>query len=333
MTVPMPEPDDKKGPLDVSVRIASLNRPAFLREAIESVLAQTRPPKDIQVFDNGSQEDVEGALKDLISKGVLWHGSDRTRSPIWNFMRMRKGIDTKYVHLMHDDDRLLPEFLEAQVGFLERHPEVTAVACNAYTIDRNGLRTGRMEHMDKGDDVQYFRSGADVAMLYLSERFLPFPSIVYRTKALLGTRPPQKRYARPSDAVFICDLADTGPVVFQNRDLFEYRYHSVQGTRLLTEEEHRGMEEYFYESALSHPGMTDQVLEHLHRNQTIRTIRRWAEMYFASRKIGPVCRDILSNRPRFFSWRETFRYSLGFLERASIRHVRDFAGSAKERVD
>jgi len=301
MMVKMLGHDSEGMQLDVSVRIMSYNRPGFLREAVESVLKQTKGPKDVQIFDNGSQDEVRRVVEDLLPRGITWNGSDRNRSPMWNFKRACEAIGTKYVYLMHDDDRLCPEFLVEQVDFLDKHPEVAAVASNAHKIDQEGARIGRLEHMDDGGDVQLFASWADVATLYLSEKFLPFPSIVYRTKALAKARLPQKRYGRPSDVVFLCDLANVGPIAFQNKDLFEYRVHPKQDTKGLSEDEQRTMEDYFYESALVHPDGKEQLLEQLAYNQTVRNIRRWAGLYFSSKDAIGVGRDFLSNRPRFFS--------------------------------
>ena len=121
--------------LDVTVCILSFNRAAYLREALASVLAQTKAPQDIAIFDNGSQGEVLEAVKGYLEKGVRWVGSEVTMSAIWNFKRAVADTKSKYVLVMHDDDRLCRDFLEKQIEFLEENHSVVAVACNGYLID------------------------------------------------------------------------------------------------------------------------------------------------------------------------------------------------------
>jgi glycosyltransferase involved in cell wall biosynthesis len=49
--------------VDVTVCVMSLNRPAFLTEALHSVLRQTVSPKTIAVFDAGSTPEILASLK------------------------------------------------------------------------------------------------------------------------------------------------------------------------------------------------------------------------------------------------------------------------------
>ena len=83
--------------LDVTVCIMSFNRALYLCEAIDSVLAQTVPPKDIVIYDNGSKSDVYDAIEVYLTKGVRWIGSDRTKSAMWNFSRAVEKTKSKYI--------------------------------------------------------------------------------------------------------------------------------------------------------------------------------------------------------------------------------------------
>ena len=98
--------------LDITVGIMSYNRSEYLREAVLSVLAQTRRPKSIVIYDNGSDKCVFESVEELLGGEVQWMGVDVNHPFIWNFNRVMFGNTSKYVMMLHDDDRLCPNFLE-----------------------------------------------------------------------------------------------------------------------------------------------------------------------------------------------------------------------------
>ncbi len=214
--------------LDVTACILSLNRPEYLRDAIASVLAQSHAPMDMVIFDNGSKSDVLTAMEEYLKKGVRWQGVDVTRSVFWNFRRAAAEAKTKYVFIMHDDDRLCPDFLEKQIDFLEKNSDVVAVSCNGYLIDEDGKRNGRllMPYFDYSKVERYECSG-DVALKYANDSCIPFSPVVYRTK-ILNQIDLREEYEKVCDAVFFCDLADLGTVAYQPCALYECRVHGGQ---------------------------------------------------------------------------------------------------------
>ncbi|MFL5581625.1 MAG: glycosyltransferase family 2 protein [Gemmatimonadaceae bacterium] len=116
-------PRDPAAPT-VSVVIPTFRRPAELREAIESALAQSGVTVEVIVVDDspeGSARDVVGAVGDA---RVLYRVNERpsggvpaeVRNLAWPLARGR------YLHFLDDDDRLLPGASAALVAALERRP-------------------------------------------------------------------------------------------------------------------------------------------------------------------------------------------------------------------
>lgn len=109
-------------PVDVSVIIPTYNRARLVVEAIESVLRQTAPPREIIVIDDGSTDDTPRAVEAFGDRIMYvrqenWGvGVARNRA-----LAMARG---RYLAFLDSDDVWLEFKLELQVAVMERMPEV-----------------------------------------------------------------------------------------------------------------------------------------------------------------------------------------------------------------
>jgi glycosyltransferase involved in cell wall biosynthesis len=115
----------------VSVVTPVYNGERFLRECVESVLAQTYSNWDYTIVNNCS---TDGTLE--IARGhaardprIRVHDNEKFIRVIENYnMAVRQtSPDAKYCKVLAADDRLLPECLEKMVHLAEKHPEVGIV--------------------------------------------------------------------------------------------------------------------------------------------------------------------------------------------------------------
>lgn len=113
-------------PVDVSVIIPTYNRAGLVVEAIESVLRQTAPPREIIVVDDGSTDDTLERLETYRSKIVIVTTSHRGVAHARN--AGMKAANGTYLSFLDSDDRYLPHKLALQVQVLERFPDVGMVS-------------------------------------------------------------------------------------------------------------------------------------------------------------------------------------------------------------
>lgn len=122
----------------VSVAIPTYNAADYLREAIESVLAQTYRPIEIIVVDDGSTDHTKDICKSFGSKvRYIYQENDGTKGP---GARARAVLESKgeWIAILDHDDRWLPEKIEKQIKLAENHPEVGAVFTAFRQIDKDG---------------------------------------------------------------------------------------------------------------------------------------------------------------------------------------------------
>ncbi len=115
--------------MTVSVVIATYNRPAMVRQTLEAVLGQSRPPEEIVVVDDAS---TDATWEELGKFAASWRRLRMYRRETnsggiaaWNEAAARARGQA--IAFCTDDDRFLPRHLEASLDYLERHPETGLV--------------------------------------------------------------------------------------------------------------------------------------------------------------------------------------------------------------
>ena len=131
----------------VSVIIPTYNRPDYLREAVDSVLAQTYSAIEILIIDDGSADGgirTKSALKPYLSGNrqtpkitYLYQKNAGLVSAVNRGLTLAQG---EYIQRLDDDDRLLPEKIARSVEVFQAHPAVGLVATGYYHIDATGKR-------------------------------------------------------------------------------------------------------------------------------------------------------------------------------------------------
>ena len=131
----------------VSVIIPTHNRPDYLREAVDSVFAQTYPSIEILIIDDGSLgggAHTKSALKPYLlgdpqtpKVTYLYQENAGLVSAVNRGLALAQG---EYIQRLDDDDRLLPEKIARSVELFEAQPEVGLVATGYYRINAAGKR-------------------------------------------------------------------------------------------------------------------------------------------------------------------------------------------------
>jgi glycosyltransferase involved in cell wall biosynthesis len=213
---------------DVTVCVLSYNRPDYLLEAVRSVTTQTAPPREIVILDNGSGPEVRDALAPFIDREVRWVGAEVNHSAFWNLRRAFRCGSGSLLYIMHDDDRLHPDFIEAQAAALQRREDCAAIGCNVLRMDGGGQAAAPLYGDEVDGGIVWLEGAPAVAGRYASGRTVPFPSIIYRREAAVQVDFREDEFGKVADVVFLCDLAERGAIGFNRTPLMDYRIHPGQ---------------------------------------------------------------------------------------------------------
>ncbi|MNO30723.1 GalNAc(5)-diNAcBac-PP-undecaprenol beta-1,3-glucosyltransferase [compost metagenome] len=131
-----PSPADPSTLPKVSVIITTYNRKDFLHQAVQSILRQDYPHKEITVIDDCSSD----GTAELMSRSfgddprVIFMQNETNQGPGNN---RRKALeahgDGEYILFLDDDDYLIDRsYFSQAVQFHQQHPEIAFVAANVF---------------------------------------------------------------------------------------------------------------------------------------------------------------------------------------------------------
>ena len=120
----------------ISVVMPTYNAETYLREAIDSILNQTFTDFEFLIIDDNSNDKTREIIKSYKDKRIrLIDGPGKGISAALNVgLKEAKG---EYIARMDADDISLPERFEAQVKFMDEHPEVGICGTKIHTLEKN----------------------------------------------------------------------------------------------------------------------------------------------------------------------------------------------------
>jgi glycosyltransferase involved in cell wall biosynthesis len=120
----------------VSIVIPCYNQARFVAATVASALAQREPPLEVIVVDDGSTDDVAGALAAYAGRITLLRQANRGLAGARNSgLRAASGA---YLLFLDSDDQLEPEALGRLRALLDAQPECGLAYCAWRQIDASG---------------------------------------------------------------------------------------------------------------------------------------------------------------------------------------------------
>ena len=126
---PAERPTGRREPPTFSIAIAAYQAAATVGAAVESALAQTLPPLEVVVCDDGSTDDIEAALVPFRGRIELVRQDNRGEAAAKN---AAAGLCTgEFVSFLDADDLYRPRRLEALAALAAERPDLDVLTTNA----------------------------------------------------------------------------------------------------------------------------------------------------------------------------------------------------------
>ncbi len=219
----------------VSVGLPVYNGAAYLRESLESLLAQDFADFELIISDNGSTDDTEAICREYAAfdARIRYLRESENRGGSWNFSRLPLLARGEYFRWTTHDDLCEPTHLRTCVEALDRAaPSVILVLTGTTFIDEHGAVTRRAQ---ENLDTRGLRPHARYAHIARKMRYANVLFGLFRTAPLLRTRL-HGAYAN-SDYVLMGELALLGEFWELPGHHFHRRIHSGMSRKANTTQE------------------------------------------------------------------------------------------------
>lgn len=211
----------------LTIYIVTRDRHLQVQEAIRSVLHQNCPDYQIIISDNSTSDGL-GAIVMGISNAVKYIRRSGYLTALEHFNACISEADTKYFALFHDDDVMLPNFVELFWRAHSHFPDAIAYGANAI-IQADGLPCG----LAFKASTEYV---GPIDMIALGSRYFarhqmgiaPLPSYVYqKTDDLIF----DLNAGKYGDVQWLLMHAELGDIVWINEPSMIYRLHDTNDSK------------------------------------------------------------------------------------------------------
>lgn len=182
----------------VSICLPTYNRPQYLKEAVESVLAQTYPNFEIVITDNSTNDASAQMIAKINDPRIRYYSNEGNIGPHASAVRALSLAHGAYIKTLMDDDLIRPRCLELSVAMFEKNPTVGVVMAPMDLIDENSKRIFPKFYAFRTMQYRYRYQQGDgfIDRQRILKDFLTrdypccVPSgIMWRREALLGAQP------------------------------------------------------------------------------------------------------------------------------------------------
>ncbi len=212
----------------VTVLIPTFNRRDYLKQALDSVFAQTFKDFDVLVSDNGSLDGTEELVRGYLENhpNLQYHRFPRNMGPAANGLYLLRAPEAEYVAILHDDDYWLPNHLEDAMGALSGTDNAVLYACALQKFGMSGDHVMKPMWADSRRRLTVLDPHVDFPAWLLCTPFVP-SATVFKRSALNST------WALPRNDFTLGDWHLCGQMALQGKTVFDskigafYRWHAT----------------------------------------------------------------------------------------------------------
>lgn len=143
---PLLRADQPSGPVDLTVVLCTLNGSRWLPELLGSIAGQTRPPDELVVFDDASDDDSVAVVEQFAATvpfDVRVHVNPVRLGSTRNFAAALAESGGRVIALADQDDVWYSHKLALLLWEFDRDPTISMVFSDADLIDGTGRKLGR----------------------------------------------------------------------------------------------------------------------------------------------------------------------------------------------
>jgi glycosyltransferase involved in cell wall biosynthesis len=224
----------------VTVAIPTYNRAALLREALESVLAQTHSNFRLVIGDNASTDNTADVVASYRDTRIEYVRSEHNIGMIANFNRLIGLTETEFLMLLPDDDLLYPDYLNSILEILQRNSRVGFAHTAFDMIDIDSCLRKHAASFVRSNHPLLVEPGRAFLERSMTSGLALQSSITFRTRAIReagGMTTRDERDEPLADVPLFMRIAMNWDIAYLDRPLVAVRVHDQTETARLASRE------------------------------------------------------------------------------------------------
>lgn len=205
----------------ITVLMPVLNGERFIKEALDSVLAQPLAA-EILVVDNGSSDGTLEILNNYLTRDSRIKVLHCTEKGVSKALNTGLALATgTLIARLDADDKMSPRRLENQFRVMQDHPEVALVSSQIIYINLEGVETGRSK---------YPIGNLTLLRNFLFRNPVAHPSVMFRKEIAERAGSYRPEFEGAEDLDLWVRILNLGEILASEEFLTFYRIHDNQVT-------------------------------------------------------------------------------------------------------
>lgn len=256
-------------PKPPSLIVLTAGREAFLEENLLSIQRQTLPPPMVVLVNDGPP--LTARLEAMAVQSAVQVRILQTESPSsgqWNAFRLGlMGLkNTTPFSIIHDDDRLKPDYVETLTKFGAGRTTPWICSHNLEVFSNDQEQPYLI--LPKESQAFVLNNQGEVCLRY-SRSFIPFPGTCFGMSPAEVARHLKPEYQEMADVVLLCECSNVAPIYFEPKPIYEYRRHPAQVSQRMDDEMEDKLQTYLLAS-VSGNGVKKKVIQNLEKRRAER---------------------------------------------------------------
>lgn len=219
-----------------TIGIPNYERPQYLREALQSILAQSFTDFEVIVSDDCSQADIASVISEFADPRLRWVRQKKNLGAVANFNYVIGQARGRYIVFHQNDDLLHQDFLLRAYEAFQRNPDAVLYASCFWTGDiQQGFHARTDIQADKAADIlaggPFLLDGNLFCARLLVSFPITFPAIAISAEHWHAVGDYFADYELGADQITLCRVLIGGTLLYDARIGGIYRAHAAQTSR------------------------------------------------------------------------------------------------------
>jgi glycosyltransferase involved in cell wall biosynthesis len=217
----------------ISVAMCTYNGVPFLRAQLDSIVAQSRPPDEIVICDDGSTDETASAIAEFASNSrvpIISYANEKTLGSVKNFERAINLCTGDVIALSDQDDVWREDKLQQISAAFQTNPNAGLVFSDAEIVDENLNSLDRRMWNEVGFDThkrKLLRNGRALEVL-IAGWTVSGATMAFRSEYKKLALPIPTNLQMIHDGWIALTVACVADVVTIDEALIKYRQHEGQ---------------------------------------------------------------------------------------------------------